>query len=878
MKSLTLRSVRIGVVLSLGLLAATPMPGCTAESRQFGESASVGGGTGDGGSEGTTGGALGNSGGAPGTGGTVLGASGASGSGGVSNAGASGNGGMAGMPTGISDIPCATSAACSLAAPYCNVAKGFCVECIANEQCSTGSCNVDLGACTDCGSDADCMDPNKPRCDTASKECAPCVPTNDNCPQGKKCVAVNDSFACADGCKNDGDCSAANGPNSICCGDVCVDKSSDSAHCGQCGMSCGTGTCCSAACVNFDTDPNNCGGCGRVCSNMNIATPICDGGQCVGACDSGFGDCDSDKRTNGCEVSLHTDTANCGRCGAACSSNNISAPACAGGACTGACNSGTADCNNDKLTDGCEIDTTTNADNCGGCGMACSAGGMQTRTCANSQCNGTCATGAGDCDNNKRTNGCELDTTSSADNCGGCGMVCSNAGMQTRTCAANACNGTCAAGKADCNANKKTDGCEIDTNTDPNNCGGCGIVCSNAGMQTRTCVAGVCSGTCAAGKADCNGNKQADGCEIDIATNPDNCGGCGMACSNTGMATRTCGGGNCNGTCAAPAADCNGNKRVDGCEINTATNPDNCGGCGSVCSNSNMATRTCGAGVCNGTCAANYGDCNANKKSDGCEVNLTNDKNNCAACGNVCNLTCLSSQCTWDTGPRHGFAGLSSNHYITQGGCSVGGGDAADAAYFCSHFYGSSCTAQSYVGGATAVASAPKMHKNGSCTDQGNNITGRTCDGGPCKIGNTGNISVSTTGINDMVCRCPNNVPFAQFGGREWYKVQVFGAMTDANVKAACLAAGLKVPCTGAGGCMYNDGQCSPTAEMGCSVPMNSLSQFLCAASPTACPPLFGVYQNMGGTWVGGSACGADSTGWCIQGASVNNKYALCVN
>ena len=31
------------------------------------------------------------------------------------------------------------------------------------------------------------------------------------------------------------------------------------------------------------------------------------------------------------------------------------------------------------------------------------------------------------------------------------------------------------------------------------------------------CGGGTCNGTCAAGFADCNGNKQSDGCEVDQA-------------------------------------------------------------------------------------------------------------------------------------------------------------------------------------------------------------------------------------------------------------------------------------------------------------------------------------------------------------------------
>jgi hypothetical protein len=48
-----------------------------------------------------------------------------------------------------------------------------------------------------------------------------------------------------------------------------------------------------------------------------------------------------------------------------------------------------------------------------------------------------------------------------------------------------------------------------------------------------------------------------------------------------------------------------------------------------------MATRTCTAGACDGTCAAGFGDCNGNRQADGCETDLT-DVSHCGACGNSC--------------------------------------------------------------------------------------------------------------------------------------------------------------------------------------------------------------------------------------------------
>ncbi len=106
--------------------------------------------------------------------------------------------------------------------------------------------------------------------------------------------------------------------------------------------------------------------------------------------------------------------------------------------------------------------------------------------------------------------------------------------------AGGVCGGACAANFADCNLNKQVDGCESDLRTDANNCGACATVCSAAHIK-QVCAASACSGDCATGFADCNGNKQTDGCEVDTQTDNLNCGGCGNVCG-AGLA---CSGGKC---------------------------------------------------------------------------------------------------------------------------------------------------------------------------------------------------------------------------------------------------------------------------------------------------------------------------------------------
>jgi hypothetical protein len=176
-------------------------------------------------------------------------------------------------------------------------------------------------------------------------------------------------------------------------------------------------------------------------------------------------------------------------------------------------------------------------------------------------------------------------------------------------------------------------GCGIacaDLQTDAKYCGACETACSTSHI-TAGCTAGQCSGACQAGYTDCNHDKRKDGCESESATDPMNCGGCGKpcvagapsccggACSDTKTDTRNCGAcGNacgvgvacCGGTCSDPTSDA---KNCGGCGkaclvglaccgsacIDTTTNFSHCGGCGKAC----VAGRQSCAG---GTCVTDY--------------------------------------------------------------------------------------------------------------------------------------------------------------------------------------------------------------------------------------------------------------------------------
>ncbi len=104
-------------------------------------------------------------------------------------------------------------------------------------------------------------------------------------------------------------------------------------------------------------------------------------------------------------------------------------------------------------------------------------------------------------------------------------------------------------------------------------------------------------------------------------------------------------------TCKVPCpyftGDCN-NDMNDGCEVNLATDRQNCGACGSACALVPNGQYACSHAVCGPAivCNANFGNCNM-FAADGCETNLLFDSNNCGFCGLRCFFpaTCKAGIC-----------------------------------------------------------------------------------------------------------------------------------------------------------------------------------------------------------------------------------------
>ena len=441
---------------------------------------------------------------------------------------------------------------CGEGTPLCDKKTKKCVACLADADCpeaavcragacvagcsaghsacgDAGSCDLDGGVCHGCLADRDCKSALAPFCDLASGRCGACSTQVDRCPAGQYCGVVRDGFACVTGCKADFECRIVDGgtQSMACCDHLCVDTATSVPHCGRCNSGC-MATCCQGTCADLTADAKNCGACGKPCGAQNN-TPVCANSTCMaGPCVMGFGDCNMDAK-DGCETSLASDKKNCGACGNVCNIPNAQA-LCLGGACLlGGCNPNFRDCNGD-LKDGCEANTTNDPKNCGACNANCANLPHAVAGCASGACAiGSCAQGFADC-NKMNIDGCEAQLDSDPANCGGCGKACPAPPNVVTSCTNSVCGlGGCVNNFADCD-NNAGNGCEANLMADAKSCGGCGMACPGVPNGAPGCVMGACGvGQCNAGFADCD-KMPANGCELAVSGDVNNCGGCGVVC------------------------------------------------------------------------------------------------------------------------------------------------------------------------------------------------------------------------------------------------------------------------------------------------------------------------------------------------------------
>jgi hypothetical protein len=155
----------------------------------------------------------------------------------------------------------------------------------------------------------------------------------------------------------------------------------------------------------------------------------------------------------GC-IDITSDARNCGGCGVACAASEN----CYGGVCLAPAPSSDLVCTAQGLTNcgGVCTNTLNDSANCGACGNSCALGGY----CEGGACAGGCQ--------GTICGGVCVDTAFDGNNCGACGNVCN----MVLTC----CNGGC-----------------VNLNTDPNNCGWCSAHCFIPMIGDPTCEGGVCN-------------------------------------------------------------------------------------------------------------------------------------------------------------------------------------------------------------------------------------------------------------------------------------------------------------------------------------------------------------------------------------------------
>ncbi len=255
---------------------------------------------------------------------------------------------------------------------------------------------------------------------------------------------------------------------------------------------------------------------------------------------------------------------------------------------------------------------------------------------------------------------------------------------------------TCALGTTFCGSS-----C-VDLDTDNNNCGTCGVACSVGNYcSLGVCQAIVCSPPTTLCLSSC----------VNTAIDNNNCGGCGNVCS----AGTYCSSGMC---CNTGLTSCSGICR------NLSTDTNNCGSCGYVCTPGfNCVSGSCtlpscpvGQTLCSGVCR-----------------NLNTDSSNCGSCGIVCSggKICVSGSCTCPSG-QSDCSGTCKNLQTDNANCGTCG-NICSAGYTCNLGV---CTSVACLP-LSQVCTIPSQCCSNNCEFMPGPNQNRCCSvlGGPCTSG-----------------------------------------------------------------------------------------------------------------------------------------------
>ena len=350
---------------------------------------------------------------------------------------------------------------------------------------------------------------------------------------------------------------------------------------------------------NRDCDicENICGVC-KDCDDEECAPPDC---------------CPNPEGPGGVCVDTDTDPLNCGGCDAACLPNLSNA--CVDGECVCGnepeCSGGDTCCRGEGGGATRCIDTDTDPLHCGACNAACL---IPLNPCLSVECqDGQCVeVGAAD------GTPCELE--------GDPGVCCAAGSSVTCVVGTECCsNAQCDSGEACC------EGQCIDVEDDPNNCGGCDVICLT---PTNPCLTNECI------EGGCVDGTLSDGTECEAFEQT------GVCCGGGGTSTCVFGAECCtNAQCGTGQSCCEGQC------VNTTTNFDRCGSCTNICPEGRATACVGGACVCgaNPVCAQNEFCC-----PDGC-FDLDTSFTHCGTCTFACPTTradnCTDGQCHCGAGP-----------------------------------------------------------------------------------------------------------------------------------------------------------------------------------------------------------------------------------
>jgi hypothetical protein len=413
--------------------------------------------------------------------------------------------------------------------PYDRCLAATCTPALNGEQCNgPGESLCCGGSCTNVYTDP-------AHCGACDHPCG----ANEFCNSGV-CAAI---VACSPTVSG-ATCLEADGGIGGCCDGACVDRYRDVNNCEYCGAVCSANEVCAGGCKMPDAGfpgMQTCDGpCpnGWTCSQGRCLRPTCAPGSSGDLC--AFGNGIPGECCNGACVNLSQDPLNCTQCGRKCPSTAPLCqptglygappveclvapgaascfPACAGGqfCVQGVClpttctaNGGVCQATNGEPGVCCGSRTGSGGItcaalfsdrlNCGACGVSCNGG-----TCTQ----GICSTTPAQCAPGHNGQFCNLDAGFQYACCSGAGCVdtgadvrncgaCNNACLPMQSCVGGGCYAlTCTAAteRETCLDDAGTSGhcCSsscIHGETDPLNCGGCGIVC-DAG---QTCVQSNC--------------------------------------------------------------------------------------------------------------------------------------------------------------------------------------------------------------------------------------------------------------------------------------------------------------------------------------------------------------------------------------------------